>query len=175
MKEELLNSIALTWAQRAQAELGAEARFKILARNLADVGAPDAIVALARKAQSDEERHAKMCRDVAVQYGHPSGFEKTHEGPTNIKKEWLACESDVDCLLSEVTLMCCITETINASLLNTIYGSSGRGEIRKTIQEILKDEVKHSHIGWAYLSTESQKRDCSFLRKYIPQMFSISR
>ena len=70
--------------------------------------------------------------------------------------------------------MCCITETLNASLLNSIYGESKEGGTQKVIREILKDEIKHGQIGWAHLSHESQKRDCSFLGEYLDEMLDIS-
>jgi len=174
MKANLEDTIALTWANRAQAELGAKARFKILAAQLTELGASKNIVALVRNAEADEERHAKLCSEVARELGHSTGFAFFEDQTKEVKRAWDNEELASNYLLCEVVLMCCITETINASLLNTIFSSSSGTPLRKIIHEILKDEVKHAQIGWAYLSEESQKKNCGFLDKYLPQMLNLS-
>ena len=166
--------IATTWAQRAQAELGAEKRFCQLTEELADLGAKNVVVSLARKAQEDENRHAFMCAKVAKTYGHSTGFEHFSSQPMSIEKSWTGRKSAEERLLCEVTLMCCITETINASLLNSIYGRSKSSPTQKIVHEILKDEVKHSQIGWTHLTHESKNRDCSFMADYLDEMLDIS-
>ncbi len=172
-KKSLL--IAEAWAQRAQAELGAEARFQLLSEQLNNAGSHEQVIYLSKKAQEDERRHAQLCAEVAREYGHKTGFEKIKRTSQNLEKSWSKKESFRDRLLCEVTLMCCITETFNASLLNTIYknvsSNSSRG---KVIHEILKDEVKHSQIGWAHLAFESQKKDCGFLAEHLEEMLEIS-
>lgn len=173
MTNRHLESIAITWAQRAQAELGAERRFRQLAEQLADLGAQSTVIVLTRNAQEDEGRHAVMCAQVAREYGHSTGFERFSTS-THIQKSWSQRQSPEERLLCEVTLMCCITETFNASLLNSIYGASPRTATRKVIHQILKDEVKHSQIGWAHLTSEAQKRDCYFLADYLDEMLDIS-
>lgn len=169
-----VNEAALTWAQRAQAELGAGARFKLLVEELSDLGAHPQVVSMARQAQADEQRHAVLCRDVALSLGHQSGFALFEGIKMEFEKPWLKGLGPKDILLCEMTLMCCITETINASLLNSIYANSKQSKTQKIIQEILRDEVKHSQMGWAHLAHESQKRDCSFLAEYLCSMLEIS-
>ena len=174
MREDHLKSIATTWAQRAQAELGAERKFRLLTEQLADLGANNTVISLAKKAQQDEHRHAVMCAQVARKYGHSTGFEDISASSIPVHKNWSQREWPEDRLLCEVTLMCCIIETLNASLLNSIYGASPKNSTQKIIHEILKDEVKHSQIGWAHLTSETQKRDCSFLGDYLDEMLEVS-
>lgn len=169
-----LKNFASVWAQRAQSELGAENRFRQLTEKLADLGAQDTVVTLARRAQGDERRHAIMCAQVARKYGHSTGFERFSTSSTDLQKSWEQRKSPEERLLCEVTLMCCITETVNASLLNSIYGSSHTNTTRNVIYQILKDEVKHSQIGWAHLSFEESKRDCRFLENYLDEMLEFS-
>lgn len=170
-----LKFIAKTWAQRAQAEIGAERRFYQLNEQLADLGAHNTVVSLTKKAQQDESRHAVMCAKVAKFYGHPTGFEHFSSQAINTEKAWNNRQSKEEQLLCEVTLMCCITETINASLLNTIYGGmQSSSPTKKVIHHIMKDEVKHSQIGWAHLTHESKKRDCGFMAEYLDEMLDIS-
>ena len=174
MKDFDSKFIATTWAQRAQAELGAERRFHQLTEQLADLGAHNAVLSLARKAQEDESKHAVMCAQVAKSYGHRTGFENFSSPAMKREKSWNSRELAEERLLCEITLMCCITETINASLLNSIYGKSKESSTKKVIHEILKDEVKHSQIGWAYLTYETKKRDCGFIAEYLDEMLDIS-
>ncbi len=173
MKKGYLKMIASTWAQRAQAELSAEARFKLLAEELTDLGAKQEVIILTKKAKQEEKKHAQICSQVACSYGHPTGFESFSEQKT-IKKSWNQRMVPEERLLCETTLMCCITETINASLLNSIYIASKNTSTSKVIRTILKDEVKHSQIGWAHLSSETQKRNCQFLSHYLREMLEIS-
>ena len=168
-------NIAITWAQRAQAELGAKERFRILGEELGDHQGHPTVLALVKKARDDEKRHAIMCAEVAKEYGHSTGFEKIFHKPIELKKSWNGRKDSAERLLCEMTLMCCITETLNASLLNSIYGhSKEEGGTHEIIREILKDEIKHGQIGWGHLSHESQKRDCSFLGDYLDEMLDIS-
>lgn len=174
-----LDQVALTWAQRAQAELGAEKRFKSLAKDLAALGARPAIIELAHAACADEARHARACSEMARSLGHASGFATFEDAPAELQKTWVGRENPADILLCEVVLMCCITETVNASLLNTLYhgsetGSAAASASRKLVHEILKDEVKHGQIGWAHLQAESERRSCGFLSRYLPRMLEIA-
>ena len=168
--------VALTWAQRAQAELGAEMRFRQLIFGLNRiVGVPATILAMAESAREDEERHSMLCSAVARQYGHPTGFAMLEGLVHEYEPKWNLLSEYADRLMSEIVLMCCITETINASLLHTISASlNAASQTGRIMKSILADEVKHSQLGWAYLASESAKRSCNFLSPFLPQMLDIS-
>ncbi len=166
--------IASTWAQRAQAELGAEKKFKELIKRFIAYDIDKKIISLAVSAAKDEKRHSQMCFDVAKKFGHSTGFELVNLNNQNKKKAWLLERTKREILVIDVVLMCCITETANASLLNTIYASSKNTEIGKIINEILKDEVKHGQMGWAFLAAEVVKNNCEYISKYLPQMLENS-
>ncbi|MEM7646363.1 MAG: hypothetical protein AAF203_05595 [Pseudomonadota bacterium] len=169
-----MTDIALTWAQRAQSELGAAHRFKLLAEELADHGAGSKIVALARRAQEDEKRHVVICSELAMDMGHKTGFADFHVSEDYFKKPWIGKTNTKDDLLCEMTLMCCITETFNSSLLNTLYQNAENSPAKIAIHEILKDEIKHGQLGWAHLAEESQKRDIQFLSNYLAPMLEMA-
>ncbi|MCB0366957.1 MAG: hypothetical protein H6624_02595 [Bdellovibrionaceae bacterium] len=164
------------WAQRAQAELGAQARFRLLIEQLEDHGAHAKVTDLAKRAFVEEEDHAHLCAQIARDLGHSSGFAEVDESETSLQPQpsWRERESEADRLLCEVTLMCCITETINASLMNTIYAGAKDTPAKKIVHRILRDEVKHGQMGWGYLTSESQRRDCSLLSRYLGEMLEIS-
>ena len=166
---------AQTWAERAQAELGAARRFRELAARLARADAPLELTELARRAEADEERHALLCARMARTLGHARGFafpegarERDHA------YSWSERADERDRLLLDIVLMCCITESINASLMQTLYHNAKGGDAGELLHSILRDEVKHAQLGWAYLARESQRRDCSFISSYLGEMISRS-
>src|SRR5689334_16108740 len=56
------------WAGRAEAELRAAGSFTYIADVLLLAGAPDDLVALARRAITDEVRHSQICWQVATAF-----------------------------------------------------------------------------------------------------------
>jgi hypothetical protein len=169
MKEQL----AITWAERAQAELGASRRFRQLLVRLQRLNTNPHILQRVEQAEQEEDLHAFLCSKMAMKLGHATGFAI----PRGISKtqtySWVELP-ERDRLLLDVVVLGCITESLNASLLNTIYAKSDGGEASRLIHRILKDEVKHAQIGWAYLGEECKARDCSFVSDYLVEMVQIS-
>lgn len=165
---------AQTWAERAQAELGASRRFRELYHELQIVEAHPEVLRRVRQAERDEDRHALLCARMAIELGHDTGFADPAEHAHPTTPPWRDHLSEADRVLLDVVLMCCITESLNASLLNTIYQNAPNSEAGQLVHEILKDEVQHAQIGWAHLSAEHQRRDCSFVADYLVQMFEIA-
>jgi hypothetical protein len=164
--------VAETWAQRAQAELGAEKRFLHLAQNLRDLGAHEKIVSLALQSARDEAWHSKICADLAKHFGHETGFSQlSHQSHPEVDKV-KADLSSGQRLVYDVVAMCCLTETVNAALLSVLYESTEISVVKKVTHRILTDEIKHSQMGWAFLESEENKRDFSFLAQYIPVMLT---
>ena len=166
-------TIARTWAERAQAELGAAQRFRNIANHLEERTAPPKLTQLARKAVQDEERHAFLCAKVATKWGHRSGFET----PKNIDKKPPSSWHNLpvqDSFLLDMILTCCITESFNASLLSSIYAKSKTSEEGRIVHQILKDEVQHGQLGWAFLQWEAQQRDCTFVSDYLIEMLDLA-
>lgn len=164
--------IASTWAERAQAELGAAQRFRSIATYFEDHEVPPKLVQVAQKAVTDEERHAFLCAKIAKKWGHRTGFERPEDLKVNKPRPWKELPQR-DVFLLELILMCCITESFNASLLNSMYVRSKKTEEGRIIHQILKDEVQHGQLGWAFLQFETQRRDCSFVSAYLADMLNI--
>ncbi|MEE2786959.1 MAG: hypothetical protein VX589_06435 [Myxococcota bacterium] len=165
-----------TWAERAQAELGAARRFKALACRLSDLGTHPKLMALVSAAEHEEYQHASMCAAMAKSLGHPSGFSHRPALIQDAPYSWHR-RPNIDArdrTLLDVVLMCCITESLNASLLNTIYGEGQPGKARRLIRHILQDEVKHAQIGWAYLSEVARVRSCHFIADDLAEMLDVA-
>jgi len=164
--------IAQTWSFRAHAERSATLRFQRLARELRETGASRIVIDLAETAIEDERRHAALCDRVAQAYG---GDGAEHDcairapaplGPSGLVQE--------DRLLFEVVAFCCFTETLNtAMLVETLKGVREPG-IRSAVQEVLRDEVQHSRLGWAHLASMRAKGRGDFLTQTLPYMFETA-
>ena len=166
--------VAQTWAERAQAELGAAARFRDLSRRLRDADAHPRILELVERAEREEDEHALLCAEMARTLGHQTGFATPTDIVAQPTYSWSRLTDPRDRLLLDVVLMSCITESFNASLLNTLYAQGKGTEAGRLIHRILKDEVKHAQIGWAYLADEHSRRDCGFVSAYLGEMLDGS-
>lgn len=159
--------IASTWNFRASAERSALLRFTRLLGELKQTGAPQVVVQGVEEAIDDETRHIGLCDAVATEFGwvgEPSP--PTPYGPIGPKEAPL-----VERLLYEMVAFCCITETINASMLLGIQRRVKAPPVKETIHAILKDELNHSKVGWAYLQFVRNEGRGEWLNKWLKSMF----
>ena len=171
MVEEIVRArVAATWAFRTRAEIEATARFARMATELAEVGASPVVVQGAVDASTDEMRHRDLCARIAAKWGEPNALD--HAPPrTRIGR------SDMDPrdrLLWEVVAVCCISETMNTSLMGRCMEVAKDEEIRATLRELLQDEVRHARLGWGHLAAERAERRGQFLGDVLPLMLEAS-
>ena len=167
-------SIARTWAERAQAELGAAQRFRALAAALPALDVSPQLISLALSAAVDEDEHAYLCANMARELGHSTGFEAlNHPGRVEMRS-WHQRADDGERVLLDVVLQCCITESMNATLLTAIYEHAHASSARDLIRQILKDEVKHGQLGWAILHDVSERMDLALVSEYLAEMLSLA-
>jgi hypothetical protein len=62
-------------------------------------------------------------------------------------------------LCYEMVALYCVTESINATLLLRSWERAADDGTRATLHALLADEVRHSRIGWSYLSMEGAFHD----------------
>ncbi len=141
-----------------------------MSTELAEVGADPVVVRGARDASEDEARHRDLCAIVAERFG--ARDPKNHTPPrARIGRSDMPQR---DRLLWEVVAVCCISETMNASLLTRCQEVAQDEQIRATLHELLKDEVKHAQLGWAHLASERAAGRGAFLRDVLPAMLEAS-
>jgi len=141
-----------------------------MAEELAQIGADPVVVQGARDAAEDEARHRDLCAIVAARFGVP-------DAQNYIAPRARIGRSDMpqrDRLLWEVVAVCCISETMNTSLLTRCQEVTTDPQIRDTLHELLKDEVKHAQLGWAHLAAERAAGRGAFLRDVLPAMLEAS-
>ncbi|WP_226994354.1 ferritin-like domain-containing protein [Myxococcus hansupus] len=168
LPEALRRHVAETWAFRRQEELDAGARFARLGASLEQLDAPEPLVSLARRAAEDERRHAGMCDLMARTYGHESSGADSLGGQTeDAAPPELGFRERV---LYEVVAACCIAETESTAGLTSVLSVEGAPRVRAVLRDILRDEVAHSRLGWAYLGHVSKEGSVAFLSPYVPAM-----
>jgi hypothetical protein len=66
----------------------------------------------------------------------------------------------------------CVTESLSTALLIAMRDAAEPPRIRDTIHAILKDEVRHSRLGWAVLAhfSQAEDRDLGWLAEEVPKM-----
>src|SRR5258706_11205032 len=141
-----------------------------MATELAEVGADPVVVRGARDASSDEARHRDLCAVLAARFGETDA--KNHVPPPGrIGRSDMAPR---DRLLWEVVAVCCISETMNTSLLTRCQEVAKDTEAAATLHELLEDEVRHAQLGWAHLASERAAGRGEFLRDVLPLMLEAS-
>jgi hypothetical protein len=154
------------WRFRWRVEVEAAARFARLADRLAELGAPAAVVALARRSSDDEQRHATLCDAMAAELGSEAGGETPAE-PREIAPGSLPLRGKV---LYELVAACCITETESMAVLTTLLEAAASPRLRAVLHELATDEVRHGRLGWTHLAAEHAAGATAFLSPLVPAM-----
>ncbi|MGO9836649.1 MAG: ferritin-like domain-containing protein, partial [Polyangiaceae bacterium] len=74
----------------------------------------------------------------------------------------------------EMVAVCCVSETMNTSLMTRCLEVVKDEEIRSTLHELLKDEVTHARLGWAHLAAERAEGHGHFLCDLLAPMLEAS-
>jgi HEAT repeat protein len=166
LPEPVRRFVADAWTFRRQVELEAALRFARLAERLAQLGSPEPVVALARRAADDEQRHARLCEALARDYGQT----QLPEAPTDAPEVAPPGLPPRERVLYEVVAACCITETESTAVLTTLLAPGSDERVGAVLRELLRDEVAHSRLGWAHLAREHAEGTVGFLGRYVPAM-----
>lgn len=159
---------AITWSFRAGAECEAAARFDRLTDRLGRTGADPIVVSMAREAADDERRHAELCRKAAALFGGEVDLDFAVE-PEELTPADAPLRRRT---LHEVVAMSCITETLSAALLGEMLDRTQHPVVRDTVHSILRDEIRHSRLGWAHLAGGISKEDQAWLARALPDMLA---
>lgn len=142
-------ALAAIWRQRAQSESAVGNVFGQVAGELAASGAPAELVALARGAEADEARHAAICEELAIAYGH--------DGAPRPERRVRLRDYDQPTVRLRTALhaihVCCISETIATAFVEACLGACASPALREIHRDHLGDEIQHARVGWAYVAT----------------------
>jgi hypothetical protein len=161
--------VAAMWAFRARSENQAAARFARIADRLDALEAPHTLRALARRSIEDERRHRGRCAALATRFGHASLEVELIEAPApEVAPARLSPERRIT---YELVAFCCLTESINATLLTRSFAVATEPDSRVAMREILADEVQHARLGWAHLA---QSNDRAWVSEHFTTMLEAT-
>jgi hypothetical protein len=161
---------ARVWRQRHRSELEAMVRFGRLSSELARCGASSQVVALASQAALDELEHAELCRGLVEHFGGTIASDCVIEAEPVAPRHWPHAER----LLYELVAMSCVTETLSTALLGALVESARDPLVRRTMLAVLRDEVMHSKLGWAFLAEQHQKGRRPAIGEHLPAMLDAT-
>ncbi len=154
---------ARTWLARARTEREAAAFFARLSTRLDALDAHDALVELAARASADEARHATLCVELAAKLGvateDPAPV-APRELTTGVPDSWRA--------LAECAALSCVTESLSTVALTAMRERAERGDVRRVLHEVLRDEIDHARLGWAYVSSVQDADAKAWLGRQLP-------
>lgn len=135
------------FAQMAYLEAASVIAFERLADELSLHGAPDRLVAAARRAASDEVRHARMT----------AAFAGAHEAaPPPVLLPPAAARS-LEALAIENAVEGCVNESFGAALAWWQSRHAAVAAVRAMMRTIAADERRHGDLAWAISDWLSQR------------------
>jgi hypothetical protein len=138
------------WAGRADAELRAGGSFAYLADVLPAAGADPSLVALARRAITDERRHSELCWRLASRYAGRE-LPPPQRLPVSIPRHRKA-SIELRRVL-HVVGMSCLNETTGSAFLEQCRAGASSPLARAALHELLSDEIDHARLGWAFVAS----------------------
>jgi hypothetical protein len=140
---------AATWVGRACGEASAVGQFAQVVRSLELLGGAPAVLALARRAVDDEQRHATLCHRVAERFAG-----RALAMPPALAAAPPAYQGADERLAASLYVieMCAVNETTAAAFLQATLAAARAPLARAALRALLGDEIEHGRIGWAHLS-----------------------
>ena len=153
LSRERRDVVASVWIERAASERRVGDAFDVIRAALAQLGASESLVAVAKRAVDDERRHAEICRVVASRY---AGRELA--APPRLALVVPAHESAGPELrrVLHVVGHCALNETFSSAFLEASLRACDPGAAplaRAGLRELLSDEIHHARLGWAVLAS----------------------
>ncbi len=143
--------LAQIWWIQAATERRVATSFAIVRDALEALEAGQPLVDLAARAIDDERRHAALCEDMAVRVlGRSVG--RSPDLPMQ-RPEHPAARDERERQALWIVGQCALNETFASAYLSTAHKRCTSQLGRAALHELLKDEIDHSRLGWAYLST----------------------
>jgi hypothetical protein len=154
------------WRARATNELATSTTFAEIYRGFVALGAPLELLAGAARAIDDELRHAWICHDVATRYAR-----RDLDAPTiapTAPPRFQGCNERESRVL-HVVLHACLNEGFAVAYLGACLERATAPLAHAAVQELMRDEVEHARLGWAFLAGASQA-DRNLVEQALPEL-----
>jgi hypothetical protein len=157
---------AAAWRFRFTVEREAEARFQGLASRLDALEWAAPLAPLARRAATDEGRHAAHCARIAAELGGPVPA-AAPPAPAPVAPAGL---DEEDAVTYELVAACCVAESVSVAVLTALLPAARDPALRAVLRELAADEVGHARLGWAHLALAAARDRTAFLGPLLPAM-----
>ena len=162
--------VARVWQMRERTEHEAAMLFLRLASELASLGLPETLCQMTLEASRDETAHAALCRGVVAAHASHLGPlpPRPHArlGPAELSRSQRA--------LYEAVALSCVTETLSVAFLVELRTCVSDPPVVAAVTRIVRDESRHSQIGWAVLARQGQAADVAWLSPHIGAMLRFA-
>jgi hypothetical protein len=162
----LAHALTQVWWMQAATELRVATSFAIVHEALSALEAEPGLVSLAARAVDDEHRHRALCLELARRYAG-----RAIEAPPTLPRQQPAhalAASDEERRVLFVIGQCALNETFASAYLTTAHRGARSPLARAALNELLRDEIDHARLGWAYVSTLSPERRASISAWLVP-------
>lgn len=146
-------AVASVWWGQCATELRVARSFAVVHEALVGLGAEASLIALAARAVDDEHRHGALCLEVARRYD--ASFVDAPPDLPNQQPVHALAQSEDERRALYVLGQCALNETFASAYLSTAHQDATCSLARAGLNELLRDEIDHSRLGWAYVSTLS--------------------
>ena len=147
-----LARIGRHWIGRAESELTAGVVFANISVALLSEDVAPEVAFLVARAHSDEVRHAEICRRVAMRY---LGAEVPFPKPRTVHTPTVTRSQARLAATLHAVFNCCFNESVAMVFLRTCLDEAQSELVRLALRELMREEVDHSRIGWAHLTSRA--------------------
>jgi len=127
------------YAHVAWLEAASVPAFLRLADELLAHGAPEALVKAARRSAGDEVRHTRAMQALAHRHG--ASMPEVDLPPFQPRS--------LEAMCTENALEGCVRETFGALVTGWQARTAGDAEVRRALEPISRDELRHAELAWA--------------------------
>jgi hypothetical protein len=131
-------SVGQFFADVARLERGAVIAFRVMAAELAALGAPVRLQRAALRAARDEVRHAELMTSLARRYGAEPVFEQIHGRPLR----------SLFAFALDNVIEGCVRETYGAACARYQATRARAADVREQLGSVARDEARHAELSW---------------------------
>lgn len=169
-----LEAARTNWRERMVSEHASARVFGDMVGGMMRAGLPsDEIRRVAAMAQQELD-HGLLCARVLVALGVAPVGELPRLDVTPVHAD---AASPLEAVLRNVISIGCCSETVAVALVATEREQAGPPALRKVLDQILRDEIKHSRFGWrlvSRLTPSLSKKERDGLDAYLVDAFEHS-
>jgi hypothetical protein len=166
-----LEAARTNWMERMASEHASARVFGALVAGMMNAGLPADETYRVADMVRQELDHARLCARVLVSLGAQPVAELAELPPVPEHAD----ATPLEAVLRNVISIGCCSETVAVALVATEREQAGPPPVRRVLDQILRDEIKHSRFGWrlvSRLAPSLSPRERASLGDYLVDAFA---